>query len=110
MLAPLHETPLAIVTFVNIVVAHRDYVPAIAVFMLSPAIDRTCRVIRVDEVELVTANQVDAAVEPPEHHVVPALQRLSATALPARVDALDEERNEGVQIAGVQRHRVSAGQ
>src|SRR6185437_28942 len=92
MLTPLDEVPPAIASFVDVVVAHRDDVPPVTVLVLRAAVHRSRRMIGIDEVELVPADQVDAAVEPPQNPVIPALQRLPAAALRACVDIVDEKR------------------
>ena len=79
MLAPRDETPLPVASFIDVVVAHRDDEPTVAVLVLGATVDRTGRMIGVDEVELVTADQVDASIEPAQHPVVPTLQRLPPT-------------------------------
>ena len=53
MLTPLHETPLAVAALVNVVVAHRDDVPAVAILMFGSAVDRPRSVVGVDDGELV---------------------------------------------------------
>src|SRR5689334_2436509 len=65
MLTPLDEVPPAVASCVDIVVAHRDDVPPVTVLVLRAAVHRSRRMIGIDEVELVPADQVDAAVEPP---------------------------------------------
>lgn len=110
MLPPLDEAPLAAAALVDVVVTHRDHKPPVAVLVFGAAIHRSGRVVRVDEIELVAADQVDAAVEPPKYPVVPTLQRIPAVALRAGVDVVDEQRHQRVEIPGVEGHRVSTGQ
>src|SRR5689334_16345506 len=93
MLTPLDEVPPTVTSFVHIVVAHRDDVPPVTVLVLRAAVHRSRRMIGVDEVELVPADQVDAAVKPPQSPVIPALQRLPTATLRAGVDIVDEKRH-----------------
>src|SRR6185312_12701123 len=84
MLTPLDEVPPALASFVDVVVTHRDDVPPVTVLVLRAAVHRARCMIGINEVELVPADQVDAAVKPPQNRVIPAVQRLPAASLRAR--------------------------
>lgn len=106
MFASAHEAPLPVATFVGVLVSHRDDEPTVPVFVLCPTEHRTDGVIGVEEIELMTANQVDAAVEATEDHVIPGLQRFSPTAMPASIDVIDKEVDQRVEVSRVERQGV----
>ena len=78
--------------------------------MLRATVHLARRVIRIDEIDDVSANLVVRSIEGPELRLDPALQRLATDAVSTAIDVFDEQLHPRIQISGIDRQRISRRQ
>lgn len=78
--------------------------------MFGATVDRAGRMIGIDEVELVTADEVNTPIEPSQHSVEPMSQGLPPTTFRTRFDIVDEQGHQCIQVTRVESHRVATRQ
>jgi hypothetical protein len=101
------KVPDAVFSDVRVEVANGLYNPLVAVFVLGAAIDPARRTLCIDEIYLMTANEMDGAVEILQQRRDEAAQRVTPTPTLAAVNIVWEELDPGLKIARVHGNSVA---